>query len=175
MAVTTGSFCSDCGISLPIGDSSGLCHSCFANQTMNTPQSGCKICGADIPNTYSSPICQKCFDFHITNQPPPQKPLEHVCKECHHLFKIVRSKDVCDPCYRMDQDREQLHLYEVFVWDQGDGVRPTSTTVILDVDEDLAAENVLDKMGYTNVLKTEVTELVGPYTSGFIVSFSTLP
>jgi len=70
---------------------------------------------------------------------------------------------------------EKLKLFEVSVWEQADGVRPSSTTVILDVDEEQASDNVCEKMGYTNVSKTEVSELVGPYFPGFIVSFSTLP
>ena len=150
MAVSTGKHCGNCGVSIPIGDSSGLCFTCYADQTMNTrrpPQSGSGV---------------------------PQKPLHRVCKECHHPFTIVRSKDLCHPCYNRDQEKEQLKLFEVSVWENGNSGRPSSTTVILDVDEDGAALNVLEKMDCLNVSKTEVTELVGPYAPGFIVSFSTL-
>jgi hypothetical protein len=106
------------------------------------------------------------------NTPQPQ---EFLCKVCNRPFKIVRSKDVCHPCYTADEEKEQLHLYEVSIWEVGDGIRPDSSTVVLDVDEESAAENVLEKMGYKTPVKTEVTELAGPYSSGFIVSFRTLP
>ena len=139
--------------------------------------------------TSSSDLCKYCFADQTVNKPKTLKPnkpftadpLEHICKECNRPFKIVRSKDVCHPCYTEEQDRqkeqmeEKLKLFEVSVWEQADGVRPSSTTVILDVDEEQASDNVCEKMGYTNVSKTEVSELVGPYFPGFIVSFSTLP
>ena len=151
----------------------------------------CVKCDAMISATSSSSLCKHCYTKQVANSHPWHAPLQtgsgvpypsnplfvpqkRVCKECHHPFTIVRSKDVCHPCYTRDKEKEQLKLFEVSVWEDGNSGRPSSTTVILDVDEDGACDNVLEKMGYTNVSKTEVTELVGPYAPGFIVSFSTL-
>ena len=140
----------------------------------------CVKCDAMISATSSSSLCKHCFAKQMMNTPPqtgssvPNIPTKRICKECHHPFTIVRSKDVCHPCYTRDQEKEQLKLFEVSVWEDGNSGRPSSTTVILDVDEDGACDNVLEKMNYRRVSKTEVTELVGPYYPGFIVSFGLL-
>ena len=82
---------------------------------------------------------------------------------------------MCDPCYRGDRDKEQLKLYAVEVWLHGAGARPNYTMVVLDVDEELAVDNVLAIRKDTDVSKTSVAEIEGPYHSGYMVYFSTLP
>lgn len=72
-------------------------------------------------------------------------------------------------------EKPELKLYEVRVWKKGAGMRPTSTTVVLDVDSKSATASVIEHRGYVNIDKSDARELTGPYHAGYIVAYRTLP
>lgn len=73
--------------------------------------------------------------------------------------------------------KHQLKLWKVIIFGPNPYTQnfiPRTEVIMLDVDEHAVATNARLQMGYNQNARTEVTELTGPFDSGYLITFKQL-
>ena len=98
-----------------------------------------------------------------------------LCSTCQ-AAKILYGDDIGKALPDIPRTDPKLRLWKVRVWNDTVNMRPTSETLILAADENLATLHTLMDLGYDDLSrKTTVKEVEGPFANGHILAFQVLP